>query len=84
MQKPCIALPWRGPFLNKKGATNEDSFHTRRRIKKGLQMKSEMQANQALANMAEERMRWVAVLGEKPASKRPAPRKGFRSLVFGF
>ena len=47
-------------------------------------MKSEMQANQALANPAEERMRWVAVLGEKPASKRPAPRKGFWSLVFGF
>ena len=47
-------------------------------------MKSETAANQALANMAEERMRWVAVLGEKPASKRPAPLKGFWSLVFGF
>ena len=50
---------------------------------KGLQMKSEMQANQALANMAEERMSWVAVLGEKPASKRPAPKRGFWSIVFG-
>lgn len=47
-------------------------------------MKSEMQANQALATVAEERMRWAAVLGEKPASKRRTPRKGFWSLVFGF
>ena len=46
-------------------------------------MKSEMQANQALVNPAEERMRWVAVLGEKPASKRPALNRGFWSIVFG-
>ena len=46
-------------------------------------MKSEMQANQTLANPAEERMRWVAVLGEKPASKRHTLKKGFCPLVFG-
>lgn len=46
-------------------------------------MKSENAANQALAAMAEERMRWAAALGEKPARKRPTLKKGFWALVFG-
>lgn len=46
-------------------------------------MKSEHAANQELAALAEERMRWVAVLGEKPACKRPTLKRGFWSIVFG-
>lgn len=46
-------------------------------------MKSETSANQPLVAMAEERMRWVAVLSEKPARQRPTLKRGFWSIVFG-
>lgn len=45
-------------------------------------MKNENEANQAQAALAEERMRWVAVLGEKPTRKRPTIKRGFWSLFF--
>lgn len=44
-------------------------------------MKNEYGADQSLSDMAKERDRWIAVLGEKHEPKRPV-KKSFWSFLF--
>lgn len=44
-------------------------------------MKSEYGANQSLSNIANERDRWLAVLGERREPKKPV-KKSFWSFLF--